>query len=442
MTPRTYVRAWCTGLPAARRLHAATRPPRPPTPPAQHPLRTWLRHMQGVPPPKSGLRTPNKHPLGTQTHICTNPNLYFAEKRRTQLPSCQLPPPPLCIVAGLARKVNEFLSPASLEGGVTSWPYAKQMDKWLERLDQQLSFAVPMLPKDGQPDAEIVIAWAKEFCDTAVQLVDSCMQRFGILTSNVAKSVQDAIIVSCVTGAHIPPCRLNFITSMIHPHMASTFGNPCPGCQDKDCRLDDCKGNHLELSSMQQVAGSSDQQIEVEGHFGCNNTILTTHVVHGKTEFSNGGGVVMKYTIPCGPLTKLLLAHIMEGHTLLTQAGGTIVPNLIVTSRGEAYPCPSVFTQTWARIMKGCPIAARLGLQYFAPSAARTIFVEGYTSTHGVGPELWEGAALIMGNSVQQWFQSYNPSKKRRLAQQTVDNHSAYITNMGASNVHINMQSD
>ena len=41
----------------------------------------------------------------------------------------------------------------------------------------------------------------------------------------------------------------------------------------------------------------------------------------------------------------------------------------------------------------------------------------------GQRPDTWEGVALVMGNSVAQWKASYNPSRKRRLAQAAVRAH-------------------
>eukprot|EP00955_Chlamydomonas_euryale_P104405 365565-Chlamydomonas_euryale.AAC.3 len=54
-------------------------------------------------------------------------------------------------------------------------------------------------------------------------------------------------------------------------------------------------GDHLELSSKQQVAGSSsDQEVEVEGHFGCNTTILTTHAVPWQDRVQQWRGCVSR----------------------------------------------------------------------------------------------------------------------------------------------------
>jgi hypothetical protein len=66
-------------------------------------------------------------------------------------------------------------------------------------------------------------------------------------------------------------------------------------------------------------------------------------------------------------------------------------------------------------------------LKYFPPSIARTVFVEDYTSEYGVEPDMWDGAAVIMGNSTVQWRASYNPSRKRRDATNALSLHEAYV---------------
>ncbi len=66
-------------------------------------------------------------------------------------------------------------------------------------------------------------------------------------------------------------------------------------------------------------------------------------------------------------------------------------------------------------------------LKYFPPSLARTVFVEDYTSEYGVEPDMWDGAAVIMGNCTTQWKASYNPSRKRRNATQALSCHEAYV---------------
>jgi hypothetical protein len=67
-------------------------------------------------------------------------------------------------------------------------------------------------------------------------------------------------------------------------------------------------------------------------------------------------------------------------------------------------------------------------LEYFPPSAARNAFIEDYTGRFGDNPDLWEGAAMIMGNSVAQWEKTYyRAARKKRLMQRAVDAHPAYM---------------
>jgi hypothetical protein len=75
-------------------------------------------------------------------------------------------------------------------------------------------------------------------------------------------------------------------------------------------------------------------------------------------------------------------------------------------------------------------------LKYFPPSLARTVFVEDYTSEYGVEPDMWDGAAVIMGNCTAQWKASYNPSRKRRDASQALKRHEAYVAGRTGNATH------
>jgi len=121
----------------------------------------------------------------------------------------------------------------------------------------------------------------------------------------------------------------------------------------------------------------------------------------------------MEYTFPGGPLTKLMLAHIKQGHQILTQSKGDKMVRLFVSAKGNAFKKAPNFTQYWAHLMSKVDTH---GQAYFAPSVARTMFVEEYTGAHGAEPEYWDGCAAIMGNTTAQWRASYNPSRKRRAA--------------------------
>ena len=70
------------------------------------------------------------------------------------------------------------------------------------------------------------------------------------------------------------------------------------------------------------------------------------------------------------------------------------------------------------------------GVTYFPPTDLRTVFVE--DCTYAMPRETWEGAAIVMGNSVRQWKPSYWPSRKKRLVDNVVETYSEYIKNSDA----------
>ena len=138
-----------------------------------------------------------------------------------------------------------------------------------------------------------------------------------------------------------------------------------------------------------------------------------------------GGAAPLKYTFPDGTLVKLFLAHIGQGHNVLTmdsatwRAGKATPPNLFVSRDGRAFS-NATLVHYWSGLMAKVDT---LGQSYFPPSLARTMFVEEYTSAHGADPSTWDGCAAIMGNSTRQWRDTYNPSRKRRAAQRAIDVH-------------------
>ena len=69
----------------------------------------------------------------------------------------------------------------------------------------------------------------------------------------------------------------------------------------------------------------------------------------------------------------------------------------------------------------------------FPPSLARKSFVEWYTLEYGDEPEMWDGAADIMGNSTRKWREVYNVSAKKRRMQTTVDRYAQRQSNVGGS---------
>lgn len=89
-----------------------------------------------------------------------------------------------------------------------------------------------------------------------------------------------------------------------------------------------------------------------------------------------GNSAHLQFDIPRGPLLKLLLVHIGEGHKIITQESGDQMVNLLISKRGKAFTNVT-FVQYWAALMSEVDT---MGQAYFPPSLARTMFIEQTTS--------------------------------------------------------------
>jgi hypothetical protein len=242
------------------------------------------------------------------------------------------------------------------------------------------------------------------------------------MTHATAWTVERAILAAMVTGAYTPPCRLNLLKTVLHPRYAGRVA-----CQDRDCRAGDgCKGNHVAIVELTPRAteatavGPADAAADM-WLYDYEKRAVSIVVVHSKND-RRPANAPLEYTLPRGPLTKLVMAHVAEGHKLLTLEREDYMLRLFVTKQGKEFN-DVTFCQFWETLMSG----TAKGIKYFPPSMARTVFVEDYTSEYGVEPDMWDGAAVIMGNSTAQWRASYNPSRKRRVAQRAVRGHEAYV---------------
>ena len=151
-----------------------------------------------------------------------------------------------------------------------------------------------------------------------------------------------------------------------------------------------------------------------------------------------GSNLVISYDLPPGPLTKLLLIHIREGHGVLSRFHRHAQPHLFMSSSGLAFT-DALFASWWATFYSN-----HQGPEpYFPPSKGRTLFVEHFIASTGHQPqESWEGAAMAMGNSVKQWREFYAPRMKHRLAQQAVHKHKEWREGMMAgASAHASMPS-
>ncbi len=148
---------------------------------------------------------------------------------------------------------------------------------------------------------------------------------------------------------------------------------------------------------------------------------IRSYVTHHKNDMHARGGP-LEFVFPRGPLLKLFLAHIYQGHDLITRHRGSKMIRMFTTKTGNEFNNVT-FVHFWKTLME---TTDTMGVNYFAPSGARTAFIEDYTSKHGVEPAMWDGASHIMGNCPRQWGASYRPTRVAKEAQRAVDAHAAY----------------
>ena len=175
----------------------------------------------------------------------------------------------------------------------------------------------------------------------------------------------------------------------------------------------------MELYDRDDWKQENDRDDTMTWFFNYDTTEVHNVVMHGKND-RRPNHTKVDYTFPKGKLTKLFLAHIFQGQRLLTSESGDSMVLLFTTKKGREFT-DSTFVQFWSSHMK-----STTELPYFCPSLARTSYVEQVSNDTGLPPEMWDGAATVMGNSVRQWAQSYNPSRRRRLAQQAVNGQAAF----------------
>lgn len=303
------------------------------------------------------------------------------------------------------RKVNDFLqSGFPINAPVRA--HAARMEQWLSILQAQIGASMPDAPKIGVPDIEQTWRWVETLLEEALEQIDSDMSSKGYISKETAWQNQKALIAALLSGVYLPPCRIHVLISMAHPR----FIGRVP-CQDPDCAMGaGCAGNHLAVSTIASK-GSSWK------HFDFDTSSVKNVIIHQKND-RRGGAQRLEYEFPDGALVKSLMAHINAGHTLLTQSSGGMT-KLFVTHPGNAFSS-ATFCHFWKSLM------AQVGEQeYFAPSVLRTMFVEEFTSAHGSEPEMWDGCAAIMGNSVPQWRKHYNPSASKRRAAAAIASHTA-----------------
>jgi hypothetical protein len=117
----------------------------------------------------------------------------------------------------LAKKVCDFLQSGSPEDAPIRSHVAK-MDRWLSKLETQVSASMPSSVKENLPEASEVWEWVSGLAEKALTNVERDMEELdGTLSEPTAWQVERALIACLVTGRYCPPCRLSLIKSTLHP---------------------------------------------------------------------------------------------------------------------------------------------------------------------------------------------------------------------------------
>lgn len=312
----------------------------------------------------------------------------------------------------VARKVVFYLSSSLLAGS----PWREQLMEirsWMATMEAQINLTMPEPEPKRLPEFDNVLSWVDSLSDLAIGKVTYALRKFGKMTRDSSEAVQHAVLAHLITGASFPVVRLDLIRTLRHPDRKQ--------CDDSNClkrRLqgdDACKGNRLEILQ-DGVAGRWSQA------FGAGTIRL--HIAHGKNDRRKSrANYKVSFDLPAGDLTDLLRAHIKQGCAVLSRSKRPI--KLFVSPTGLRFDKSNICSYWKQQVME---TSLQFGVQPCPPTHFRTLFVENFTCSEGGAPEeLWEGAAIIMGNSVPTWNSSYYPSRRRRMARNTVKAYNSFI---------------
>ena len=247
-------------------------------------------------------------------------------------------------------------------------PERLEEEQWFKNLSRDLHI---MMPKDPDPtvggEPLPSIRELYHFVDGLVEIATDLMRRDaakGRMTEAAAWAIQRACIAMLVVGYELPPCRLQYIKSAMHPDYVTA------GCCQKRCcsSPNTCKGNRFELTRMD----------------GCERVRFV--MPHHKN--TTKGHKTISFIIPAGPLTNLLLAHIKGGRQKL-MAGSDNVSSMFISYGRQQFSDQTLCRYFKGRILKDAPFSK------FAPMLARRIFIEAYCGVCGPDPEMWDGASAV-----------------------------------------------
>ena len=173
------------------------------------------------------------------------------------------------------------------------------MKEWFIRMDPQIDSLVTNNIKDDFPPLLNLFKWTDFLVEEANALYEDNLGEGQSQGVEFAEKAHDALVACMVIGRYFPPLRLSIVRTLVHPSMANRrwgVRRRMTVCLDNDCNDPKCKGNRLEVFKKE---GESDERVRLVAP-------------HHKND--RRGVRAIKFTLPSGTFTTLILRYIKSGH--------------------------------------------------------------------------------------------------------------------------------
>ena len=171
------------------------------------------------------------------------------------------------------------------------------MQEWFSRMDPQIDTLVSDHMKDDFPPLVNLFKWTDSLFEEAMDLYDEDVADGQCQGVQFAEKAHDALVASMIIGRYFPPLRLSIIRSLGHPSSADRrwgVSTTMAMCLDSDCTDPKCKGNRIEVFKK-----TGEERVR----------LVAPHHKNDRRGFK-----AIKFTLPAGPFTKLILLYSKTGH--------------------------------------------------------------------------------------------------------------------------------
>ena len=254
--------------------------------------------------------------------------------------------------------------------------------------------AADELPRAHKDPVNLLAAGKWISAPQLVQLIHSAQQRAELdlqqqgVTADTSRQLHDAALAG-LTFSHLPPVRLSCLRGLLVP----SYQGPCV---HPDCKLPGCEGNRLYVISESPLL----MRIKLPHHKNARKWGQASIEIEVPSDLAE-----LLHTYLGAPRAALL-AH----HKVTEQS----CPQVLMDMHGRGFG-DTVFTLYWQNWLD------KHGAVRMNPSMCRQVFVDERQSNNAVAGPSKQGAAMVMGHSLQQWHKWYDMEYHSRLAQDAVD---------------------